>query len=196
MSDEAGPTGKGRPTPKRSQAQRRRRTAIPKDRKEAARLRREQAREQRQLQRRALATGDERHLPPRDAGPERRAVRDRVDARFVLGQWFYGLIFVVVVPGLLLHLPPSAAATYNAAGLVALLAFTAHSVHVARRIAREVKEQYGAKTPAGLTMYALLRCMQPRRLRRPPATNRLTSWSIDTSAAAASWSARSPTATG
>ena len=53
--------GKGRPTPKRSDARKRRRTATPTNRKEAARMRRERMREARTVQRQALLTGRNHH---------------------------------------------------------------------------------------------------------------------------------------
>ena len=61
------PAGKGRPTPKRRDAQKRRRAAVPANKKEAAAQRRAKMRESRQLQRQALLSGDERHLPARAA---------------------------------------------------------------------------------------------------------------------------------
>src|SRR3954451_5807848 len=90
------PVGKGRPTPKRSEARKQRRTATPTNRKEAAKIRREKMREQRVAQRQALMQADEPHLPARDAGPAKRLARDYVDSRFTLGQIFFGVIFVAL----------------------------------------------------------------------------------------------------
>src|SRR3954470_19891879 len=90
------PIGKGRPTPKRSDARKQRGTATPTNRKEAAKLRREKLREQRLAQRQALVTGDERNLPPRDTGPGKRLARDYVDSRFTFGQMFFGVIFLAL----------------------------------------------------------------------------------------------------
>src|SRR3954451_9310146 len=96
VSDTAPAPGKGRPTPKRSEARKQRRVATPTNRKEAAALRREKLREQRTAQRQALQSGDERNLPARDAGPAKRLARDFVDSRFTLGQIFFGVIFVAL----------------------------------------------------------------------------------------------------
>src|SRR3954463_8855884 len=90
------PAGKGRPTPKRRDAQKRRRGPVPTNKKEAAAQQRARARESRMLQRQALLSGDERHLPARDAGPAKRLARDVVDSRFTLGQIFFGIIIVVM----------------------------------------------------------------------------------------------------
>ncbi|HEX4655118.1 MAG TPA: DUF3043 domain-containing protein [Mycobacteriales bacterium] len=167
MTDEA-PTGKGRPTPKRRDARKQRRLATPKNRKEAAALRRERLREQRANQRRALQTGDERHLPARDAGPAKKLARDYVDGRFTMGQIFFGMIIVVFG----LAFVPAAAATANLVVVVAFLAVVIDSVRVGRGARRAVEEKYGAKDTTGIIAYAMLRSMQPRRMRRPPAPKR------------------------
>ena len=97
LADEGKPAGKGRPTPKRADARKKRRAATPTNRKEAAALRRERLREQRMAQRQALITGDERHLPARDAGPAKRMARDIVDSRFSVGQVFFGLVLAGIL---------------------------------------------------------------------------------------------------
>jgi hypothetical protein len=166
--DEEQPVGKGRPTPKRSEARKRRRTATtPANRKEAAKLRREKLREQRLAQRQALLTGDEKHLPARDAGPAKRLARDYVDSRFTVGQIFFGVIIVALGVS---FAPNKVVAAY--ANLLMLLIFFAvvvQSVKVGRDARRAVEERYGEKESAGITLYALMRAMQPRRMRRPPA---------------------------
>lgn len=176
--------GKGRPTPKRRDAQKRRRQATPGNPKEAAKLRRERARELRAQQRKALQTGDEKHLPARDAGPAKRLARDMVDSRFTLGQVFFGLILVSVLAAILTA-PPSkksgAAAAKKAAqqantvgalvtviSILVLIAVFTDSVRLGRRARRAVEERFGAKHSIGITGYAAMRAMQPRRLRRPP----------------------------
>ena len=176
--------GKGRPTPKRRDAQKRRRQATPGNPKEAAKLRRERARELRAQQRKALQTGDEKHLPARDAGPAKRLARDMVDSRFTLGQVFFGLIIVSVLAAILTS-PSSkksgAAAAKKAAqqantvgalvtviSILVLIAVFTDSVRLGRRARRAVEERFGAKQSLGITGYAAMRAMQPRRLRRPP----------------------------
>ena len=165
MSEEV-PAGKGRPTPKRRDARKQRRVATPTNRKEAANLRREKLREQRTQQRKALQTGDERHLPARDAGPAKRLARDFVDSQFTLGQVFFGMIFLVLA----LSFAPRAVAGF--ANLLMLVAFAAviwNSFQVGKAAQRAVEAKYGAKEGTGIRTYALLRAMQPRRMRRPPA---------------------------
>ncbi len=160
--------GKGRPTPKRREAQSRRRTPVvaPANRKEAAKVAREQTRERRRAARSALASGDERHLPARDAGPVRRYARDLVDSRRNVG----GLFLPVAVVIFLASLVPSSAvrvATYLvwAAMLVALVI---DSVRVARTIRSRAAEKFPGESTKGVGLYAAIRSMQFRRLRLPP----------------------------
>jgi hypothetical protein len=42
------------------------------------------------------------------------------------------------------------------------------SIRIGRRARRAVEERYGAKQSLGITGYAAMRAMQPRRMRRPP----------------------------
>jgi hypothetical protein len=160
------PTGKGRPTPKRSEARKARRNVTPRTRKEAAALQREKSREERRLARQALVTGDERHLPARDAGPERRLARDVVDSRFTLGQVFFGVIFAAFA----LSIAPSVAvrAVANLAALLALVGMIVDSVLNGRRARTAVAEKYGVGASGGIATYAFMRAFLPRRFRRPP----------------------------
>ena len=75
---------KGRPTPKRSEAQSQRRSVAntSTSRKDAAKRQREDRRAALERQRQALAGGDERYLPARDKGPVRKFARDWIDSRF------------------------------------------------------------------------------------------------------------------
>jgi hypothetical protein len=90
---------KGRPTPKRSEAEASRRTkvTVPKDRKEASKQSRERMRAEREKQRTALIAGDERYLPARDKGPVRRFARDYVDSRWSLAEFFLPYAVLVLI---------------------------------------------------------------------------------------------------
>jgi hypothetical protein len=178
---DAPAAGKGRPTPKRRDAQKRRRQPMPGNKKEAAKLRRERAREVRALQRKALQSGDEKHLPARDAGPAKRLARDLVDSRFTLGQTLFGLIVV----SLLAAVVTTPSTTKDASGkvvkqantlgalvtilsILALIAIFVDAMRIGRKARRTVAERFGDKQSFGITGYAAIRAMQPRRLRRPP----------------------------
>jgi hypothetical protein len=160
------PAGKGRPTPKRSDARKARRNITPKNRKEAATLQRDKRREERRVSRQALLTGDERNLPARDAGPEKRLARDVVDTRFTYGQVFFGLIILVF----LLSIIPSTRIK-NIANFVALFSLTLMVIDGAlngRRAKSAVAEKFGADAVRGISTYAFMRALLPRRFRRPP----------------------------
>lgn len=166
LDDEPLP-GKGRPTPKRSEARRARRTATaPKTRKEAAALLRERNRVERRKQRSALVTGDEQNLPPRDAGPAKRLARDIIDSRFTSGQVFFGFILATLI----LSLTPNhaLAVAVQPIALLCLIGLVADGARHARRAKRVVIERHGTKAGIGITSYAFMRALQPRRLRRPP----------------------------
>lgn len=169
---EEAPVGKGRPTPKRRDARKRRRLATPANRKEAAAMRRTRLREQRQQQRAALQTGDERYLPARDAGPAKKLARDYVDERFTMGQIFFGLIILVF--GLAFIPIPAIIAVANLLVLAVFIGVLIDAVRVGRGAKRAVEEKYGVKETVGITAYAMLRSMQPRRMRRPPAPKKKT----------------------
>jgi hypothetical protein len=179
-SDAHGQAGKGRPTPKRREAERRRRTYVqaPKDRKQAARLMRERQSSERQTQSRALRTGDESKLPPRDAGPVRRLVRDVVDSRRGVGGYFLFTTLGVLLVQILLqvatsrqYLTPAASAQIQVVlmyvwyALIVLVAVD--SFFLVRRMNRIVRERHPDHTERGLTMYAVMRSLQIRRLRLP-----------------------------
>lgn len=159
-------SGKGRPTPKRSDARKARRNATPKNRKEAANLQRDKRREERRLAHQSRMSGDERHLPPRDAGPERRLARDIIDARFTYGQVFFGLIIVVFVLSLANSTQVKVFANYLA--LFSLTLMVVDGAMNGRRAKRAVIDKYGTDNVRGVSSYAFMRALLPRRFRRPP----------------------------
>lgn len=174
------PAGKGRPTPKRREAERRRRTYVqaPKDRKEAAQRLRERQRGDRQEQVSAMRGGDESKLPARDAGPVRRLVRDVVDSRRGAGSYFLIITLAVLVVQILLSLATSkdvlTPATSARIQLFLMYAWYLSIVFVAidsfvlvRKMKNMVRERHPDATERGLTMYAVMRALQIRRLRLP-----------------------------
>ncbi len=164
----AGPAvGKGRPTPKRSEAERirRKRATVPRDRKEAAREARARARAERETRRRALMAGDEKALPPRDRGPVRRLVRDIVDSRRNVAELFLPMAFAVLILGAFSRAVQ--VLTYLL-WLVMLVLVTADTMVLRRRIRKLVGERHPEADQKGLTLYAVLRSTQLRRLRLPP----------------------------
>ena len=99
MEEKDNVTGKGRPTPSRKDQEKLRKRPLVGDKsKEAKRIEKERVREQRAKIREGMMSGDERYLTSRDRGPQRKLVRDLVDARFTVGELVLpGLVVVVMV---------------------------------------------------------------------------------------------------
>ena len=163
------PVGKGRPTPKRSDAQRRRGGPVPPppaNRKEAAKRAREQAAVARTEARQGAARGDDRHLPGRDAGPVRALVRDVVDARRSVGVLMLPMALLLVVAQLSKNITViNFAATLF---LAVILALAADVVVTSFTIRRRVAEQFpGEGRMARHVGYGILRSTVLRRFRMP-----------------------------
>ena len=161
--------GKGRPTPKRTQAQAaRRRPLVPVDRKAAAREARAKGKAERDRQYQALRTGDERYLPARDRGPVRRWVRDYVDARRNLGEYFLVVSMVMVFSLLLAGRSPTAYLIVTAVLYVIVLVTIADGYILSRMLKRRLNARFGEdKVPRGTVWYGVARAFQLRRTRLP-----------------------------
>lgn len=163
--DNVGTPGKGRPTPKRrEQEAANRRPLIADDRKVARQQHKQAVAEERARMRRALDTGEERYLPPRDKGPQRRFARDYVDARWGVGEWL--IIGVLVFLGLSFIPTP----TMQMASTVGMLAFVFLVIFegfwVGRQVKKRVEAKFGVMEP-GTRWYAAMRSTQMRRMRLP-----------------------------
>ena len=78
--------GKGRPTPTRKEREAANlRPLVGSDRRAAGKESRAKMAEAREKARIGMAAGEEKFLPARDKGPQRRFIRDYVDARFSVG---------------------------------------------------------------------------------------------------------------
>ncbi len=175
-----GAAGKGRPTPKRRDAEGRRRgpaPAPPRTQREAAKLaranrpdkeqRRELRRREAERRRAGLAKGDERYLPPRDRGPVRAYVRDVVDSRPHLLGLFMPLALVVVVST---FVPVLAVQQYMSLfSLAMLVTMIAEGVYLGRATTGKVRAKFPDEQVSGLGIgwYAFTRATQPRRIRMP-----------------------------
>ncbi len=161
--------GKGRPTPKRSEAQaRNQRPLVPADRKAARTASKQALREDRARMQQALLTGDERYLPYRDKGPQKRFVRDVVDARRNVGEYFLIIAGVALVISMLAPATGSVAligaTTLVIYGMLAVV--IVDSVLLGRRIKRLAADRFEIPE-RGLVGYGVTRALQIRRLRRP-----------------------------
>jgi hypothetical protein len=162
--------GKGRPTPKRKQAEAaNKRPLVPNDRKAAAKSARLDARVQRNREFEALKTGDERFLPAKDRGPVRRFMRDHVDARRNLGEFFLPMAVVLLLLQVTLASVNASLAVVTLVFLYAfVLAMMVDAFLMWRTLKKKLVAKFGADAiPRGATMYAVMRVFQFRRSRLP-----------------------------
>jgi len=158
---------KGRPTPKRSEAQtqRRRASTAPTDRKSAMKRQREARRTDMARQRASLASGDERYLPARDKGPVRRFVRDWVDSRFNMAEFFLPVAVVILVLTTV-----RVGSLQNIAlllWLVVIVLIVADSISVFLRLKKQIALRFPDTPSRGAVAYGLMRTLQMRRMRLP-----------------------------
>ncbi|MDQ0777781.1 hypothetical protein QF026_006247 [Streptomyces aurantiacus] len=158
---------KGRPTPKRSEAQSQRRSVAntPTTRKEAAKRQRSDRRAHMEKQRQALASGDERYLPARDKGPVRKLARDFIDSRFCIAEFFLPLAVVILVLSMV-----RIGQLQNVALLMwlfVIVLIVVDSVGVAIRLKKQLNARFPDESKRGAVAYALMRSLQMRRLRLP-----------------------------
>lgn len=159
---------KGRPTPKRSEAQTQRRrasSAAPGDRKEATKRQREARRADMAKQRAALASGDERYLPARDKGPVRRFVRDFVDSRFCVAEFFLPLAVVILVLSMVKVGSLQNIALLLWLGVIVMIVID--SIGLSIRLKKQLRERFPDEPKRGAVAYGLMRTLQMRRLRLP-----------------------------
>ena len=158
--------GKGRPTPSRKEKEEaRKRPLVVNDRAERRRREREAATIQREKARVGMANGDEKYLPARDRGPQKRYVRDYVDARFSVGELLIPLMFAVII---LTFFPDPLVQTI---GLFALWGFFAVAVIdvvvLGFILNRKLAEKFGADRVEKVRWYAAMRALQLRLMRLP-----------------------------
>ncbi|MET9252981.1 DUF3043 domain-containing protein [Streptomyces sp. NPDC048182] len=158
---------KGRPTPKRSAAQTQRRSVAqtPTTRKGAAKQQRDERRAAMQRQREALASGDERYLPARDKGPVRKFVRDSIDARFNIAEYFLPMAVVILVLSMV-----RVGALQNIVlllWLVVIVLIVLDSLVNGVRLKKRLAERFPDQPRRGAVAYGLMRSLQMRRLRLP-----------------------------
>lgn len=162
-------TGKGRPTPTRKAAEAARRRPLGStDRKTAAKAQRAAAKEARDREYQALQTGDERYLPARDKGPVKRWIRDFVDARRNLGEYFLPVSLVMVFSTVLTAGNPQAGIVVIGVLYLIVVATVLDAFILSRILKKRLNAKFGeSKVPRGSLMYGVLRAFQIRRTRLP-----------------------------
>jgi Protein of unknown function (DUF3043) len=170
--------GKGRPTPKRSEAERNRyqtitgsttsgrgpatgnsagRKATPEDKA--------RARTDRDKKMAAMRRGEEWALGPRDRGPIRKLARDYVDAHRRPSE-YYMYVLVLLLVALLSR--NSTLNTYVSPFVLVLIVIVAVDAFFLRRSLHKLAaERFPGESTRGMTTYAVMRALQIRRFRMP-----------------------------
>ncbi|GAA3876844.1 DUF3043 domain-containing protein [Saccharothrix violaceirubra] len=176
-SAESGRTpGKGRATPKRREAENKRRGPVPPPpRTQREAFKRMRGNKQSKDERRAAAVerrermmaGEEKYLPPRDRGPVKAYIRDVVDARRNFMGLFMPmaiLVFIALfVPNLVVQQYATLLTTFM------LLAMILEGFVLGRIVSKRVRAKFPKETVRGLSVgwYSFIRASQLRRLRVP-----------------------------
>jgi hypothetical protein len=163
---EAIAAGKGRPTPSRKEREAaRKRPLVPNDRKQASREHREKVNASRNRARIGMANGEERYLPQRDRGPQKKWVRDYVDARISIGEFLIPVMFVVII---LTFIPSPETQTLSILALWAFfLVAVLDSTLLGFIVRRKLTARFGADAVEKVRWYAAMRSLQLRLLRLP-----------------------------
>jgi hypothetical protein len=173
-------TGKGRPTPKRSEAEANRyrsltgTTTSGRNRSSTAAPSRKltpeeksKVRSERGKQMQAMRRGEEWALQPRDRGPMKKLARDYVDAHRRPSEFYmYALIILVIalVAGKA-HKALNSDLQFLLLAIIAVIIVDA--ILLRRSINKLAKERLPDESTRGITFYAIMRALQLRRFRNP-----------------------------
>ncbi|MBB5831640.1 DUF3043 domain-containing protein [Brachybacterium aquaticum] len=166
------PGSKGRPTRTRKEAEAaRRRPLVVDDRKEARRRDRERAQQERMEAQQALMTGDEKKMPLQHRGEDRRFVRDVVDSRRNIAEFFFPIALVFMLIALVLPLIRPDLTAALSGGMVVILwggifLCVIDAFLLRRKLRAKLEERFGG-VGQGLVGYGIMRAIQIRRFRLP-----------------------------
>ena len=160
---------KGRPTPKRSVAEAKRRqpiagssrtTAAPRTKEDKAK-----ARTNRAGKYEAMRRGEAWALNPRDRGPARALARDYVDSKRRVSE-YYMYILVVLLAAVFVR-SKAAQEFISPLVLVLVVIIIIDASLIRRGLGRLLAERLPNESMKGLTAYAVMRALQIRRFRVP-----------------------------
>jgi hypothetical protein len=159
---------KGRPTPKRSEAERTRRQPITGSRAPAApRTPEDKAKARGDKARRyeAMKAGEAWALNPRDRGPTRALARDYIDSKRRISEYYMYLLVVLLAA---IFVRNKTAESYiSPLVLVLVVIIIVDAQFIRYRLRKLISERLPGESPRGLTMYAVMRALQIRRFRIP-----------------------------
>lgn len=159
---------KGRPTPKRSEAEAKRRKPVTGSRAPAGPRTPEdkaKARAGRATKYDAMKRGEAWALNPRDRGPTRALARDFVDSKHRISEYFMYVLLPVLAATFVLS--ANVQRYISPLVLVILFVVVVDATLIRRSLTRLVAERLPGESARGLTMYAVMRSVMIRRFRMP-----------------------------
>ena len=168
--------GKGHATPSRKEreAANKRPLVATREKKKVTKEDRRKQAEQRAIARQGYEAGDERYMPARDKGAQRRFVRDFVDARYTVGEFMIPLMFAVIIATFLpqYNATDVSGAVLQLTVLIAMYGFfvvgALDTLIFGRTMIRKMSDKFGANNlEKGHRWYAATRAFQFRPLRVP-----------------------------
>jgi hypothetical protein len=166
---------KGRPTPKRSEAERGRRqgiTGTPAGRSSgragstSGGAGRATSKEDRLRRNEAMRRGEEWALPARDRGPVKALVRDYVDSRRRISEYYMYVMLILVL--LLFIRVPAVQHAAEPIVLVLIVFVIVDALLLRMNLKRLIPQRLPGQSARGVTIYAVFRALQIRRFRMPP----------------------------
>jgi Protein of unknown function (DUF3043) len=164
----AAEAAKGRPTPKRSEAERKRRqpitgsrqATVPRTPEDRAKSKTERARRYE-----AMKAGEAWALNPRDRGPARALARDYIDSKRRISEYYMYILILLLAA---VFVRNKTAQTYLSPLVLVLVAIiVVDAQFIRRRLRMLVAERLPGESTRGLTMYSVMRALQIRRFRMP-----------------------------
>jgi hypothetical protein len=121
---------------------------------------------ERARQRQGMLAGDPRFLPARDQGPVRAFVRDFVDGRYTVAEYFIFMAVVVLLLGFVNN--PSIQQLVSVGFFLMATLIVVDTSILIIQLTRRAKKEFPEKSDRrGIILYALMRTLQFRRLRMP-----------------------------
>jgi hypothetical protein len=160
-------SGKGHPTPTRKEREAaNQRPLVSGDRRAGNKVARAKMAEARDRARVGMANGEEKYLQARDKGPQRRYIRDYIDARFSVGEIMIPILFLIIILSFI------DSAVFQVASVFALWGFfliaVADCLVVGFAVNRKLTAKFGGdRLQRGNRWYAAMRAMQMRVMRLP-----------------------------
>ena len=158
---------KGKATPKRKEAEARNKvnSLAPSLSKESKARDRALEKSRRIESRAAFMRGEESALPARDRGPAKKWVRNYIDSRRTIGEYFLPTIMLVLV---LTVIPVKAIQLLAILFMYAAMLYSLVSAFfMSRKIKKLVAEKFPNEPLKGIGIYGWLRSTQMRRMRAP-----------------------------